>query len=88
MLFCVTWSKYEKMAMKSLTYLRETVQTGPRHYPPHFVEFAAATVYVIKIFYVIVQIRVGGLPAISKHREELKLRGEGSRALLTNFEVF
>ncbi|XP_028401436.1 unconventional myosin-VIIa-like isoform X2 [Dendronephthya gigantea] len=43
MLFCVTWSKYEKMAMKCLTYLRKTVQTGPRHCPPHFVEFSAAT---------------------------------------------
>ncbi|CAB4023868.1 unconventional myosin-VIIb, partial [Paramuricea clavata] len=43
MLFCVTWSKYEKMGMNCLTYLRKTVQSGPRHYPPHFVEFAAAT---------------------------------------------
>ena len=48
MLFCVTWSKYEKMAMKCLTYLRKTVQTGPRHYPPHFVEFSAATVCAAK----------------------------------------
>ena len=47
MLFCVTWSKYEKMAMNSLTYLRKTVQTGSRHYPPHFVEFAAAIVCLI-----------------------------------------
>ena len=30
----------------------------------------------ISVFEVIVQIRVGGLPPISKHREELKLRGE------------
>ena len=28
------------------------------------------------IFYVIVQIRVGGLHLISKHREQFKLRGE------------
>ena len=27
-------------------------------------------------FYVIVQIRIGGLPPISKHREELKSQGE------------
>ena len=47
MLFLVTWSKYESMAMKSLILLRKTVQTGPRKYPPHFVEFAAATVCLI-----------------------------------------
>lgn len=44
MLFLVSWSKYEVMAMKCLTLLRKTVQAGPRLYPPHFVEFAAATV--------------------------------------------
>ena len=50
MLFCVTWSKYEKMGMNCLTYLRKTAQSGPRHYPPHFVEFAAATVCECKYF--------------------------------------
>ena len=36
---------------------------------------------------VIVQTRVGGLPPISKHREELKIRSE-AEYILTNFEVF
>ena len=31
---------------------------------------------IMLLLKVIVQIRVGGLPPISKHREELKLRGE------------
>ncbi|XP_046852558.1 unconventional myosin-VIIb-like isoform X3 [Xenia sp. Carnegie-2017] len=43
MLFYATWSKHEKMAMKCLTILRETVLTGPRMCPPHFVEYTAAT---------------------------------------------
>ena len=39
-------------------------------------------------FYVIVQTRVGGLPPISKNREELKIQGEAEYFLSTNFEVF
>lgn len=54
MLFCVTWSKYDQMAMKCLTYLRKTVQTGPRHYSPHFVEFAAATVRSREYFMILI----------------------------------
>ena len=37
--------------------------------------------------HVIVQTRVGGLPPISKHREELKIQGE-AEYFLANFEVF
>ena len=45
-----------------------------------------------KMFEVIVQIRVGGLPPISKHREELKLQSESEhfnelRAVLKSEEV-
>ena len=40
-----------------------------------------------KVCGVIVQTRVGGLPPISKHREELKIQGE-AEYFLTNFEVF
>jgi hypothetical protein len=36
--------------MNCLTYLRKTAQSGPRHFPPHFVEFAAATVCECKYF--------------------------------------
>ena len=39
------------------------------------------------LFYVIVQTRVGGLPPISKQREEWKITRR-SRVFLTNFEVF
>ena len=41
-------------------------------------ELNAYTSYKVSL-YVIVQLRVGGLPPISKHREELKLRGEAKR---------
>ena len=45
------------------------------------------SVYCCVLFHVIVQIRVGGLPPISKHREKSELRGEADRAFLTNFKV-
>ena len=41
----------------------------------------------LQCYNVIVQTRVGGLPRISKHREELKIQGE-AEYFLTNFEVF
>ena len=41
----------------------------------------------LECYNVIVQTRVGRLPPISKHREELKIQGE-AKYFLTNFEVF
>ena len=49
LLFLASWSNHEPAAMKCLTLLRRTVQTGSRLYPPHFVEFAAATVGLVRI---------------------------------------
>ena len=40
----------------------------------------------VEIFWVIVQTRVGGLFAISKHREELKIQGEGTSQTNQYFE--
>ena len=43
--------------------------------------------FAAHVVHVIVQTRVGGLPPISKHREELKIQGE-AEYFITNFEVF